>query len=76
MRNEHFVQFLKIYTYIKAIVKQNVNLKLKSFVNRIGKIISEKVYYERERERERERDGKILFWSLNFTKNLFFIPKH
>ena len=55
MRNEHFVQFLKIYTYIKAIVKQNVNLKLKSFVNRIGKIISEKVYYERERERERER---------------------
>ena len=30
----------------------------------------------RERERERERDGKILFWSLNFTKNLFFIPKH
>ena len=50
MRNEHFVQFLKIYTYIKAIVKQNVNLKLKSFVNRIRKIISEKVYYERERE--------------------------
>ena len=46
MRNEHFVQFLKIYTYIKAIVKQNVNLKLKSFVNIIGKIISEKVYYE------------------------------
>ena len=55
MRNEHFLQFLKIYTYIKAIVKQNVNLKLKSFVYRIGKIISEKVYYERERERERER---------------------
>ena len=71
---EKYTNFFLIFMNKKIYGGKHPN-KQDNIKNVITKIQRLKLVHKTSYEGKEKKEGNILFWSLNFIKNLFFVPK-